>query len=92
MRLMAMIKKLFAIIDVLYQGKELSNKAKWKRGQQLTNAVLAIVGGLALFLPEQFNLSKDDIIDIAKGIIAAGVSINGYLTPATTTSIGFKSK
>lgn len=84
--------KIFTIIDVLYQGKQLSRRVAWKRGQMLTNAVLAIVGGLALFLPEQFHLSHEDIVDISKAVIAIGVSVNGYLTPATTTTMGFKSK
>ena len=86
------MKKLWALIEVLYTGKQLSNKERWKKGQFLSNAILGIVGGLALFLPEQLHLSQDDMIDISKAIIAIGVSINGYLTPATTESIGIKPK
>jgi hypothetical protein len=84
--------KLFAIIDVLYHGKSLTNAAAWKRGQQLTNALMAVVGGLILFLPQDLHLSHEDVIDIVKGVIAIGASVNGYLTVATTKKMGIRAR
>lgn len=78
--------------NALQAGKSLSDPASWKKGQELTNLVGAIIASIVtllrwkfpdLLLPEGFT---EHIAEIIGGIL---VMINLYLTRATTKkSIG----
>jgi hypothetical protein len=93
------MSKLVAIIEVLYQGKELADPAKWKNRQVLLNTagggggLWLLLSSLNDLLPEGHTLSSGDIYNIGEAVaIIGGAIVNWYFTHATTTKIGFKSK
>ena len=83
-----MIDKLRAAITVLHQGEKLTHVETWKNRQNLLNVLVAVLGGLAIFLPGSITLTGDDIAALAGAIgVLAGLA-NSYLTTATTNKIG----
>jgi len=72
----------------LRAGESLANAATWKQRQLRLNALLPIIYLLAHYLP--IDLSAVDVDAVATGIgMIGGALVNGYLTLATTTKIGF---
>jgi hypothetical protein len=87
--------KLWAIIEVLYQGKSLSDPAKWKKVQTLFTTILTILGGLKVLLPEELQLQFNDaaLDQIANAVMIIGIGVvNVYGTVATTDKIGLNPK
>jgi hypothetical protein len=85
------MSKLFSLIDVLYQGKTLSDPALWKNRQSLTNALTALLGALAGLLPAigvDLEVTHEQIMAITGGIVAIAGVFNGYLTIATSDKVG----
>jgi len=82
---------LINLIKALKAGNELSDPASWKKGQHLTNAVGALVMAvLTLFRykwPDVY-LPAELAEQLTQVIAAVLVTINLYLTPATTKKIG----
>ena len=83
-----MIKALF---EALRAGQELKDPAKWKKGQNLTNLIGAIVAGIVVLIKWKFpelNI-PDEIKDYAIEVIGGALVVaNLYLTPATSKKIG----
>jgi hypothetical protein len=75
------------IIEVLYKGKELSNKAAWKNAQLLTGFFLILIQAVDTFLPG-ISISTMDSHTIANGLTAIGLLFGSYTTVATSTSVG----
>lgn len=75
------------LIRAFQAGQELTNPAKWKKGQELTNLVGAVVAGgvvvLRHFFPD-FFVPDGASEYIAEGVGAILVIVNLYLTRATT--------
>lgn len=89
------MEKLWALIEVLYQGKSLSNPEKWKRTQALITSLGAIVGSIKLLLPPELQAQFGDeainhIVD-AIAIIGIGV-VNVYGTYSTSNKVGIPVK
>lgn len=75
------------LIKAIQAGQELSNPAKWKRGQELANLVGIIVSGaielLRYFFPN--TIIPEGIAEhITEGIVFGLIMVNLYLTRATT--------
>ena len=83
-----MINKIRAAVVVLHQGERLTNAATWKNRQNLLNILVAVLGAVAVFLPESMSLSEADTMAIAGGIAAVAGLFNTYVTTATTNKIG----
>lgn len=80
--------KLLLLFRALRAGESLAKSATWKQRQLRLNALVPIVSLLAWFSP--VDLAPDDIDAIATGVgMIGGAVVNGYLTLATTTKIGF---
>lgn len=80
-----MITELYAALKA---GQELQNPAKWKKGQELTNLVGAVLAGIITLLRWKFPdiFIPDGFTEYAAEVIGTMlVMINLYLTRATTT-------
>lgn len=88
--------KLSAFFAVLRYGSSLSDPAVWKHRQNRLNALIGLLGAVALLLPLlgiKVELSNEEVVQIAGGIATlVGLFINPYLTTATTDKIGLPSK
>ncbi|MGV0961846.1 MAG: hypothetical protein ACOYB1_18630 [Limnohabitans sp.] len=76
------------VYSALKAGQELKNPGKWKKGQELTNLVGAVIAGLITVLRWKFPdlLIPDGMSQYAAEVIGTVlVMINLYLTRATTT-------
>ena len=85
------MNKLAAFIDVLYQGKKLSNSSAWKNRQTLVNLLVGLfAAGLGVAQSFGFNMgvSDADLVEIAGGIGAIVGMFNAYTTTATSESVG----
>jgi hypothetical protein len=82
------MSNLLLLFRALRAGESLANAATWKQRQLRLNALGSVVAILVPFLP--FDLVPDDADAIVTGLsIIGGALVNGYLTLATTTKIGF---
>jgi hypothetical protein len=80
--------KLLLLFRALRAGESLAKVATWKQRQLRLNALGSVVGILVNFLP--VDLVPDDVDAVVTGLsIVGGALVNGYLTLATTTKIGF---
>ena len=85
--------KLWAIIEVLYQGRQLANVERWKNIQGVIITLQTIVGGLLVLSPQDLNITQDGITHIATSIAMIGSGIvSVYLVPATSAKVGIKPK
>lgn len=89
--------KFWALIEVLYQGRQLANPAKWKNAQTLLNTsgggggLLVLLDALSKLLPENAQLTSADIYQIGEAVAIIGVTgVNAYLTNATSDKVGIK--
>jgi len=80
--------KIVLIIDVLYKGKSLDNKAAWKNAQLLTGFFLIIVQLANEFLPEGAKISTIDAHTIANGLTTIGLTFGSYVTVASSEHVG----
>ena len=80
--------KFGAIFAALRYGSSLTDPAIWKQRQNLINALIGLLGAVAIFLPVE--VSSDDLSAIAGGVAVLGGLLNAYLTTATTDKIGVK--
>jgi len=79
------------ILQAAKLGNELSDPAKWKRGQKLTNKVVLFLGAvLAIARIKYPELPVSDEMLLSIGGVVAGIMaiINDYMTTATTKKLG----
>lgn len=81
------MNKIGALWRALQAGEQLANSATWKNRQIAANAVLALLGLAAAFMP-QLGVSHDDMETIAAGIAVIGGVLNAALTTATSRTVG----
>lgn len=84
------MSKLLSLITVLRHGSSLSDPAVHKNRQNLINALIGLMGALAIFLP--IELSSENIADMAGGIAALVGLYNVYTTTATSDKVGLPTK
>lgn len=78
--------KLLAALAALRHGASLADPAGWKRRQNTVNALVGLLGAVALFLPVE--LSDADIEMLAGGVAVLLAIANLYVTTASTDKIG----
>jgi hypothetical protein len=81
------MKNLIILFKVLKQGEMLRHAATWKSVQILA-PIFATLIIIALSFTTGLNLTAEDIAVIAKSLAILGVTINAYLTVATTPKLG----
>ena len=87
-----MITQLFAALKA---GQELKNPAQWKRGQQLTNLVGALITGLVMLLKYKYPDApippglQETVVEIVCAVL---IVVNMYLTPASSKKIAASGK
>lgn len=81
------MSKLWAVIEVLYQGKSLSNPETWKHFGVLVNIFGVIVASLITLVPG-LNVSQVDQDAIVKGLATLAFVLNGYIHVGSTEKIG----
>ncbi len=82
---------MLSLIKALKAGHELSNPAIWKKGQNLTNSVAAVIAGLiAVFkiFGIEIPVTDEQMVEIASIIAAILALINGYITTASSKKVG----
>ncbi len=84
------MNKLWAAIEVLQKGRELSNKEVWKNTQLLASILTSILASAALIAG--VNVSDAQVDAIALGVVTVAGIANSYLTAATSASVGLPSK
>ena len=82
--------KLAAVLAALRYGSSLSDPAVWKRRQNLTNALVGLLGAITLFLPVE--VTDADIAALAGGLAVAVGLLNAYLTTATSDKVGLPTR
>jgi hypothetical protein len=83
-----MIALILSLFRALRAGESLTQAATWKQRQLRLNALGGFVASVVVFLP--VDLVPDDVDAIVNGLsIVGGALVNGYLTLATTTKVGF---
>ena len=80
------MNKFLAVFTALRHGSSLTDPAVHKNRQNLINALIGLLGALAVFLP--MEVSADDVANIAGGIASVWGLFNIYYTTATTDKIG----
>ena len=83
-----MLDKLRAALTVLNKGEELTHKEAWKNATTLINILVALLGALAVFLPDTIHLSADDIATLAGAVAVVAGLFTSYTTNATSVSVG----
>lgn len=82
-------------VNAIRHGQELQDPAKWKRGQNLTNAVGGLIAALIGMIKWKFpNFElpagmEEHLIEIVIGIL---VATNLYITTASSKKIGIGKK
>ena len=82
-------------VNAIRHGQELQDPAKWKRGQNLTNAVGGLIAALVGILKWKFpdfelpSGMEEHFIEIVIGILVAA---NLYITTASSKKIGVGKK
>jgi hypothetical protein len=80
--------KLF--FQAMRYGSQLADSAVWKNRQQSGNAIIGVLTvGAALLAHKGIVLTHEDIVSIAGAFSTIGFVWNGYLTLATSKSVGF---
>ncbi len=85
------MNKIGALWRALQAGEQLANSVTWKNRQIAANAVLAILGLVAVFMPS-LGASHEDLESIAAGIAVVGGMLNTYLTASTSRTVGLPPK
>lgn len=84
--------KFLAALSALRYGSSLSDPAVWKNRQNRLNALVGLLGALAVFMPMfgiHVEVSNEDVLKIAGGVAALiGLFVNPYLTTATSEKVG----
>jgi len=79
------------ILPALQAGKIISNPAEWKHKQNITSALVAILGFILAVLPfvgVKLEISAEDVAMLAGGIAAILGVLNGVITTATSKKVG----
>ncbi len=79
------------LIKALQAGQELKDPAKWKKGQNLTNAVAAVLAGLIAVLKFggiEIPVTDEQLVEMSSIVAAILAVVNGYITTASTQKIG----
>jgi len=87
-----MFAKLKLMYQVLEQGKNLADPAKWKNAQVLANGLMVIMATVGSMLPEAYRFEDTTMQNLAFLLGGVGSLANTYLTVATTNKIGLKPK
>ena len=82
------MSKLWALINALRYGSSLSDPAIHKNRQNLLNALIGLLGALAIFIPVE--VSADDVANVAGGIATLVGMYNLYVTTASSDKIGVR--
>lgn len=82
------MSKLMAIITALRYGSSLSDPEVHKVRQNLVNALVGLLGAVAVFLP--MEVTADDMANIAGGIASIVGLYNVYVTTASSKKIGLQ--
>lgn len=80
------MNRIFAIIEVLYRGKELANAEAWKHRQIVLGILTALLPAAAI--AAGVDLADADVQAIAAGIAAVVGVLNSYLGAATSARVG----
>ncbi len=83
---------MLSLIKALKAGHELSNPAAWKKGQNLTNSVAAVVAGVIALLKifgVEIPVTDEVIVEVASIIAAILALTNRYITTASSKKMGF---
>lgn len=84
------MSKLLAALAALRYGSSLTDPAVWKQRQNRLNALIGLLGAVAVFLPVE--MSHEDMLAIAGGVAAAVGVLNAYLTTATSDKVGLRAR
>ena len=83
------MNKLMSLINALRYGSSLADPAVHKNRQNLINALIGLLGAVAVWLP--IEVSADELVNIAGGIAALVGLYNVYITTASTEKVGLRS-
>ncbi len=87
---------IFALPEVLRQGKALANSASWKNHQVTANMIAAFLASvfalLQVFLGIDLGVSNETLLAIGSGVLAVYGVYNSYVTTATSEKIGVQDK
>jgi hypothetical protein len=85
------MEKFWVIIEVLYKGRELKDKTKWKNAQAMTGIFLAMIGAVQTFFPD-LPIDAMTRSSIVNGLVAIMGVAGTYLTVATSATVGLPKK
>ena len=83
---MNIVENIFAAVNALKAGESLKNAATWKNKQLLMNVFLVIIATLLKF--GNIDIETSDLNSISYGLATLGVTVNSYLTTATSEKVG----
>jgi uncharacterized membrane protein len=89
-----MWKLLTSLWGALQAGKMISNPAEWKHKQNITSALIAVLGFILAALPlvgVKLEISAEDVASMAGGIAVILGVLNGIITTATSKKVGLSS-
>ena len=83
--------KIWALIEALHKGQELSNKENWKNAGVMTSVFSSLIAAAVLFLPEEIQSQINPAVkaQIVNGLVAFIGILNSYVHLATSKSVGF---
>jgi len=81
----------WALIEVLYKGKELKNKETWKNAGALTGIVAAMLQVIQIAFPD-LEINGVDKSQIINGITSIVLVVGSYTHIATSKTTGFNLK
>lgn len=84
------MNRIFAVIEVLYRGKELANAEVWKSRQIVLGILTALLPAAAI--AAGVDLSDADTQAIAAGVAAVVGVLNSYLGAATSARVGLPAR
>lgn len=84
------MNRIFAIIEVLYRGKELANAETWKHRQAILGVLVALLPAAAI--AGGVDLADADVQAIAAGVAALAGCVQSYLAVATSARVGLRPK
>lgn len=84
------MQKFWVLIEVLYKGHELRNKAQWKTVSGLGTFVALLITYINSFGIDGLHIGDVDAKHITDGIVSLMLVFTGYLNVATSASIGLK--
>jgi hypothetical protein len=89
---MGIVQKTTSIWQAFKAGRELENAAVWKDGARLTGAItafLAAIFGIAAAWGYHWDISQDDLVAIASGIVGVLSVYHTIVHTVTSAKVGF---